>query len=115
MRLRHLRQRHPHVLNSQVLQRNRPDNREQGPQRVPVDLDRLGGTVRQAFGQPVGHGLLNGVPVHCPEARVELGVHFLQLVSDLGLGLAADLLADPLPVRVEADETTPRQRPSQVL
>jgi hypothetical protein len=103
MRRRHLRRRHPHVLNGQVLQRDRPDNREQGPQRVPVDFDRFGGPIRQPLGQPVGNSLLDHVPVHSPHARVEFGVHLFELVSNLSLGLAADLLANPLTVRVEAE------------
>jgi hypothetical protein len=99
MRRRHLRQRHPHVLHSQVLQRDRPDNREQRAQRVPVNFDRLGSTVRQTLGQPVGNSLLNRVPVHSPHAGVEFGVHFFELVPNLSLGLAADLPPNPLAVR----------------
>jgi hypothetical protein len=116
MRRRHLRQRHPHVLHSQVLQRDRPDNREQRTQRVPVDFDRLGSTVRQPLGQPVSNGLLDGVPVHSPHARVEFGVHRIELVPNLSLGLAADFFPRTrLPSALKRSETTPRQRPSQVL
>jgi hypothetical protein len=41
--------------------------------------------------------------VDSPHPSVELGVQFLQLVLDLSLGLAADLLAEPLPARAEAN------------
>src|SRR5262249_58696741 len=42
-------------------------------------------------------------------SRIEVRVEILQLVPDLGLGLTADLLAAPLPIRAEAerDDTTP--------
>ena len=53
MRGRHLRQRRPHILHGQLLQRDRADNGQQRPQRVPVDLDRLGRAARQALSQPV--------------------------------------------------------------
>jgi hypothetical protein len=55
----------------------------------------------QPLGQPVSHGLLDRVAVRGPDARVKLGVQLLELVLDLGPGRAADLLADPLPVRGE--------------
>jgi hypothetical protein len=42
-------------------------------------------------------------------------VRFLELVPDLGLGLAADLLADPLPVRVESERDHAAPAPSTGL
>jgi len=38
-----------------------------------------------------------------PDTRVQFGVQRLELVLDLGPGLTADLLADPLPVRGKAE------------
>ena len=103
VRGRHLGQRGPDVLDGQILQKDRPDDGKERSQRVPVNLDRLGGTPRKPLRQPVGNGLLHGVPLHRPDARVQLGVQLLEPVLDLSLGLAADLLADPLSVRAEAE------------
>jgi hypothetical protein len=96
---RHRRQRGAHVLHGQVPQRYPPDDREHRTKRISVDLDRLGGAARQALGQPVGNRHVHRVARSGPDARVQLGVQVLELVLDLGPGLAADLLADPLPVR----------------
>jgi hypothetical protein len=96
---RHRRQRGAHVLHGQVPQRYPPDDREHRTKRIGVDLDRLGGAARQALGQPVGNRHVHRVARSGPDARVQLGVQVLELVLDLGPGLAADLLADPLPVR----------------
>jgi hypothetical protein len=102
VRGRHLGQRGPHILHGQVLQWDPADDGQQRPQRIPVNLNRLGGAARQPLGQPVSHGLLDRVAVRGPDARVKLGVQLLELVLDLGPGRAADLLADPLPARGEA-------------
>src|SRR6266487_563655 len=106
-----------HVLHGQIPQRDPPDNREQRTQRAGEDLDRFGGAARQAFNQPVGHGGLDRVPLDGPDARVELGVQLLELVFDLGPGLAADLPADPLPVRdiTERDHPAPPARTGLVV
>jgi hypothetical protein len=70
MRSRHFRQCGPYILGGHVLQRDRADKSEQRPQRVPVDLNLLGGTVRQTFGQPVNDSLLNDVAMAGTHARV---------------------------------------------
>src|SRR5262249_58215141 len=59
------------------------------------------------------HSQVTGPPraplVTRADPRIEVRVEILQLVPDLGLGLTADLLAAPLPIRAEAerDDTTP--------
>ena len=52
-----------------------------------------------------------------PDTRVQFGVQRLELVLDLGPGLTADLLADPLPVRrvAERDHPAPTARTSLVV
>ena len=117
MRSRHFRQRAPYILDGQVLQRDGSDDRKQRSQRVSVSLDRLGGSAGQTFGQPVNNSLLNGVAVASPHTRIELRVQLLKPVPDLGLGLPADLLADPLTVRVEPerDHATPAPSTGPVM
>ena len=115
MRGRHLRQRTPHILYGQVLQRDRPDHSQQWLQRVAVDLDRLGDTAGKAVSQPVVDGLRDRVPGDGSDASVELRVQLLKLVPDLSLGRPADLLTERFPSASKPSETTPRQRPAQVL
>jgi hypothetical protein len=115
MRRRHLLQRTTHVLHGQVLQRDPPDDRQQRPQRVPVRLDRLSSPPRQSLVQPVGHGLVDRVPLSRPQPGVQFGVQRLELVFDLGLGLAADLPAQTFPVRVEPQRDHASPAPSTGL
>jgi hypothetical protein len=86
-----------------------PDHRNDRAERVPVDLDRLGGPARQALGQPLSDRGLDGVALDDPDARVQFRVQRLELVLDLRPGLAADLLADPLSIRgiAERDHAAP--------
>jgi hypothetical protein len=104
---RHLRQRGADVLHGQVAQRDPPHHRKDRAERVPVDLDGLGGPAGQALGQPVGNRHIHRVALDGPDASVQLGVQRLELVLDLGPGLAAELLADPLPAGVEAERDHP--------
>jgi hypothetical protein len=46
-----------------------------------------------------------------PDTGVQFRVQRLELVLDLGLGLAADLAADPLPVHVETERDHPAPAP----
>ena len=80
-----------------------PMTTSSGRSASSVYINCLGRAARQALVEPVGYCLLNGVAVSGPDARIKLGVHFLELVPDLGPGLAAELLANPLAVRVEAE------------
>jgi hypothetical protein len=70
----------------------RPMTASTGAERIGVDLDRLGGPARQSLGQPVGNRHVHRVARSGPDARVQLRVQRLELVLDLGPGLAADLL-----------------------
>ena len=72
-------------------------------ERLPVDLDGLGGPAGQVLGQPVSHGGPGRVTLDGPDARVQRP----ELVLDLGPGLAADLFAEPLPVRGRAERDHP--------
>jgi hypothetical protein len=112
---RHLLKRRPHVLHGQVFERDRPDDGQQRPQRVPVRLDRLGRAPRQPFVQPVGHGLLDRVARRTAHARIQLAVQSLELVLDLGPGLAADFPADPLAVRIKPERDHPAPAPGTGL
>ena len=56
--------------------------------------------------------LTNEVRSSFRNAGVKLGVQSLELVLDLGPCVAADLLADPLPVRGEAERDHPAPAPS---
>jgi hypothetical protein len=104
---RHLRQRGADVLHGQIPQRDPPDNREHRTERILVNLDRLGGPAGEALGRPVSHRSLDRVALDSPEARVELRVQRLEPVLNFGPGLAADLLADPLPVGGVAERHHP--------
>jgi hypothetical protein len=104
---RHLRQGGADVLDGQVAQRDPPGHREDRAERVPVDLDGLGGPAGQALGQPVGNRHIHRVARSGPDARVQLRMQRLELVLDFGPGLAAELLADPLPIRGVAERDHP--------
>src|SRR5215467_8160397 len=114
---RHLRERRPHVVRGQVGQTDRSEIGKQRLQRIVVGLDRLGRQAGQAVSQPIDHGLLEGVTVWRRYPGIEFGMESPQLVPDLGLGLGADLLAAPLPVRAEAkrNHTTPAARTALVV
>jgi hypothetical protein len=57
--------------------------------------------------QPVLKRVAHGVPPSWPQPEVQLLVEFLELVADLDLGLAADLLADARRVRVKVKVYSP--------
>jgi hypothetical protein len=76
--------------------------------------------VRSSFGthrasEPVRHRLLDRVTLSSSQASVQLGVQRVELVLDLGPRRAADLLADPLAVRVETKQDHPAPAPSAGL
>jgi len=80
-------------------------------QSIPVGLDRLRDAPGQPVGQPVVDGLRDRVTVTGPHTSVELGVQLLKPVPDLSLGRPADLLADPLPARVETERDHAADQP----
>jgi hypothetical protein len=68
--------------------------------------DRVSGIQTPATAKLIALGL-DRIARHTAHARIQFGVQSLELVLDLGLGLAADLPADPLPVRVKAERNHP--------
>ena len=67
----------------------------------------------------MGHGpggrRLRRTAGNLSQEAFQLRVQLLELVLDPGSGLAADLLAGPLPACVKAQPDHPRHRPEQVL
>jgi len=115
VRGRHLLQRRPHVLHGQLLQRNPPDNVSNGRSESRFRLDRLGGTPGQPFVEPVGHGLLHRVTLGGPQAGIQLRVQRLSLSLTSVRVWPLTFLRTHFPSAPKPSETTPRQRPEQVL
>jgi hypothetical protein len=87
---------------------------EAGPIRASPP-HRLGGTSRQPFVEPGGYGLLHRVTLGGPQASIQLGVQRLELVLDPVRVWPLTFLRIRLPSASNPSETTPRQRPEQVL
>jgi hypothetical protein len=114
---RHLRERRAHLARRQLGKPDRSEVGEQGLEGVVVGLDRLRRASGQAAREPVGDGAVDRVAMQRANPGVQLGVEVLQLVLDLGLGLAADLLAAALAVSAEAerDLATPPARAAALV
>src|SRR5439155_7176415 len=103
------RQRLADVVGGQVAQSRAADGGQDRAEDVFVLLDRLGGAAVQALSEPVVGGAPDGVVRLGPDACFDVAVEGFEPVLDDGLGLAGDLAADPLAVRVvpEADHSAP--------
>jgi hypothetical protein len=73
----------------------------------------LAARLGQTFGQPVSDRLLNGVAVAGPHPRVQFRMQLLEPVPNPGLGLAPDLLADPLRLSERRAEVAGLSRPGR--
>jgi hypothetical protein len=81
------------VARRQIPQPHRAELRSQHRRdRVPVETHGLRGRTVQPTRQPVVERVVDGVGAARPQAVVDLLVQLPELVADLGLGAAADLL-----------------------
>ncbi len=93
-----LRQRAPDVRSRQLAELLPPDQVHQRLHAVPVQRYSPFRPTAEPAGEPFLHRSPDGVAGRRRHPHVEIGVQRLQLRPDLGLALAPDLAADPLPV-----------------